>query len=166
MLAQLGLFHCLLLLLWTLSGWFLPVIWPPPYRKTNKQTIASSWSSYYSHRYGSRCQLDHPTWIFYSHFISHSHFKLCHSPFQKKKKNSYHQLSELHSLVHSITDISLLSLIPTTSIHPMFILPAHSDDSAPTNLLNPKQLPSEAPSHIAAAPGFSKSCRGHFPLGY
>lgn len=145
------------------SGWFLPVTWPPLYRR--KKTIASSWSSYYSHRYGSRCQLDLPTWIFYSHFISHSHFKLCHSPFQKK--NSYHQPSELPSLVHSITDIFFLpSLIPTSSVHPMFILPAHSDDSTPTNLLNPNRLPSEAPSHVAAGSGFSSSCRGHFPLGY
>ena len=143
------------------SGWFLPVTWPPLHRR--KKTIASPWSSYYPHRCGSRCQLDLPTWIFYSHFISHSHFKLCHSPFQKNIPTIN---SELPSLVRSITDIFLTSLTPTTSVHPMFILPAHSDDSTPTTLLNPNQLPSEAPSHVAAGPGFSGSCRGHFPLGY
>lgn len=165
MLAQPGLFHCLLLLLWTLSGWFLPVTWPSLYRR--KKTIASSWSSYYSHRYGSKCQLDLPTWIFYSTSYPTPISNYVTLPF--KKKNSYHQLSELPSLVHNITDIFfffLPSLIPTSSVHPMFILPAHSDDSTPTNLLNPNRLPSEAPSHVAAGPGFSNSCRGHFPLGY
>lgn len=160
MLAQLGLFHCLLLLLWThLDGFFQL----PGLLCTGEKNYSFTMELLLPHRCGSRCQLDLPTWIFYSHFISHSHFKLCHSPFQKNIPTIN---SELPSLVRSITDIVLTSLTPTTSVHPMFILPAHSDDSTPTNLLNPNQLPSEAPSHVAAGPGFSGSCRGHFPLGY
>lgn len=158
--AQLGLFHCLLLLLWThLDGFFQS----PGLLCTGEKNYSFTMELLLPHRCGSRCQLDLPTWIFYSHFISHSHFKLCHSSFQKNIPTIN---SELPSLVRSITDIVLTSLTPTTSVHPMFILPAHSDDSTPTNLLNPNQLPSEAPSHVAAGPGFSGSCRGHFPLGY